>query len=241
MDTPVKHSLGRRARKALETRRRVLDAADTLFTRDGYAATTMAAIADQADVAVQTLYAVFGNKRTILTELIDARVVGDDHAESLQDREDWQAMERETDPHRQIALFAQIATRIATRSAAINEILAAAAGADSEIAVIYDQQRQARYKDERRIARSLARKETLRPGLSETRPPTSSGRSRPPAPTAPLSANDTGPPTNTNTGSQTYSTALYWPKRPDSPPPRAADLETILHAGGGWVILILFG
>ena len=168
MEAPVKPPLGRRARKALETRRRILDAAEDLFTRDGYAATTMTAIAEHADVAVQTLYAVFGNKRAILTELIDARVAGDDHARSLPDREDWRAMEREPDPHRQLALFAQIATRIGNRSAAINEIMAGAAGADPEIAAIYQQQRQSRYKDERRIARSLARKGALREGLSET-------------------------------------------------------------------------
>jgi TetR/AcrR family transcriptional regulator, regulator of autoinduction and epiphytic fitness len=167
MDAPVKTPLGRRARKALETRRRVLDAAETLFTRDGYAVTTMTAIADQADVAVQTLYAVFGTKRAILTALIDTRVVGDDHAERLHDRDDWQAMEREIDPHRQIALFAAIATRIGSRSAAINEVMAAAAGADGEIAAIYQQQRQDRYRDERRLARSLARKGALRSGLSE--------------------------------------------------------------------------
>jgi TetR/AcrR family transcriptional regulator, regulator of autoinduction and epiphytic fitness len=99
MTGPVKPQLGRRARKALETRRRVLDAAEALFTRDGYAATTMTAIAEHADVAVQTLYAVFGSKRALLTELIDSRVVGDDHAGALPGREDWRAMEREPDPH----------------------------------------------------------------------------------------------------------------------------------------------
>ncbi len=168
MDASVKTPLGRRARKALETRRRVLDAAEALFTRDGYTATTMTAIADQADVAVQTLYAVFGTKRAILAELIDARVVGDDHSGSLPDRADWRAMERETAPRHQIALFASIATRIGSRSAAINEVLAAAAGSDAEIAAIYEQQRQARYKDERRLARSLARNGALRAGMSET-------------------------------------------------------------------------
>ena len=168
MEAPVKSPLGRRDRKALETRRRILDAAEDLFTSDGYASTTMTAMAEQADVAVQTLYAVFGNKRAILTALIDARVVGDDHAGSLPDRQDWRAMECEPDPHRQLALFAQIATRIGNRSAAINEIMAGAAGADPEIAAIYQQQRQARYRDERRIARSLARKGALREGLSET-------------------------------------------------------------------------
>jgi AcrR family transcriptional regulator len=166
---PVKPQTGRRARKALATRRRILDAAEALFTRDGYTATTMTAIADHADVAVQTLYAVFGNKRALLTELIEVRVKGDEHADALRDREDWREMERETDAQRQLALFARIATRIGDRSAAINEVLLQAAGADAEIAAIYEQQRQARYRDERRIARSLARKGALREGLSETR------------------------------------------------------------------------
>ena len=168
MADPV-NTLGRRERKALANRSRMLDAAETLFTRDGYAATTMTAIADKADVAVQTLYAVFGNKRTILTELIGTRVVGDDHGGSLPDREDWRAMEREPDPRRQITIFAQIATRIGSRSAVINKVMAEAAGADAEIAAIYEQQRQARYNDERRLARSLARAGALREGLSETR------------------------------------------------------------------------
>jgi AcrR family transcriptional regulator len=165
---PVKPRTGRRARKALATRRRILDAAEALFTRDGYTATTMTAIADHADVAVQTLYAVFGNKRALLTELIDVRVKGDEDADALRDREDWREMERETDAQRQLALFARIARRIGDRSAAINEVLLQAAGADAEIAAIYEQQRQARYRDERRIARSLARKGALREGLSET-------------------------------------------------------------------------
>ncbi|MBV9836714.1 MAG: helix-turn-helix transcriptional regulator [Solirubrobacterales bacterium] len=145
----------------------MLDAAEILFTRDGYAAATMTAIADEADVAVQTLYAVFGTKRAILTELIDARVAGDGQARSLLAREEWQAMERERDPREQIARFAAIATRIGTRSAAINEVMAAAASADPEIAALYKRQRQDRYRAEHRLARSLARKRALAPGLAE--------------------------------------------------------------------------
>lgn len=167
MDARVKPELGRRDRKALANRRRMLDAAEALFTRDGYAATTMKAIADEADMAVQTLYAVFGSKRAILTELVDARVRGDDHAGSLPARGDWQSMEREPDPRRQVELLASIATSIGRRSAAINEVMAAAAGADPEIAALYERQREDRYRDELRLARSLARKRALRQGLSE--------------------------------------------------------------------------
>ena len=127
MEEPVKPAPGRRARKALVTRRRVLDAAETLFVRDGYAATTIAAIAEEADVAVQTVYAVFGNKRAILSELLAIRVVGDD-AVPLQSREQWQAIEREPDPRRQLALLAALATQIGNRIGGLYQALAGAAG-----------------------------------------------------------------------------------------------------------------
>lgn len=71
----VKTPLGPRRRPTLReeqatvTRTRILDAARRLFFRDGYAATTLKAIALEAGVAVQTVYAVFGSKSAILTEL----------------------------------------------------------------------------------------------------------------------------------------------------------------------------
>ncbi len=51
------------------TRRRILDAARQLFFRDGYAVTTLKAVAADAGVAIQTVYAVFGSKAAILAEL----------------------------------------------------------------------------------------------------------------------------------------------------------------------------
>lgn len=58
-----------RQEQAAVTRRRILDAGRRLFFRDGYAATTLKAVALEAGVAVQTLYAVFGSKAAILAEL----------------------------------------------------------------------------------------------------------------------------------------------------------------------------
>jgi TetR/AcrR family transcriptional regulator, regulator of autoinduction and epiphytic fitness len=167
--TFVKDQATRRERKALATRRRILDAAETLFVRDGYAATTIAAIAAQADVAVQTVYAVFSTKRAVLKELLGVRVVGDDAATPLNDRNDWRAMQAESEPGRQLELLADIATRIGERMGALYEVLAGAAGSDPEIAHIYQRQQRRRYNDQRRVARSLAAKGALAPGLSEAR------------------------------------------------------------------------
>jgi AcrR family transcriptional regulator len=167
MEHPVKPAPGRRARKALATRHRVLDAAEALFVRDGYAATTIAAVAEEADVAVATVYAVFGNKRAILSELLAVRVAGDDHAVPLHSREQWQAIEREPDPGRQLALLAALATQVGDRIGGLYQVLAGAAGSDPEIAELYRKQQQARYEDQRRLARSLARKGALKEGLRE--------------------------------------------------------------------------
>jgi len=70
------------------TRARIIDAATRLFCRDGYLATTVVAIADQAGVAVQTLYLSFGSKVAILSAAHDVAVVGDAEPVPMLDR-DW--------------------------------------------------------------------------------------------------------------------------------------------------------
>src|SRR6478736_4527305 len=73
-DSPV-----RRAR-ALETERRILDAATVAFAEDGYVRTSMAAIAKRAEVDPRTVYKVFGTKVDLLSRLVDVAMVGDQDA-----------------------------------------------------------------------------------------------------------------------------------------------------------------
>ena len=54
----------------------MLEAAYRLFCRDGYAATTMQRIADEAAVATQTLYFTFGTKGALLGEVLGAAIIG---------------------------------------------------------------------------------------------------------------------------------------------------------------------
>jgi len=70
----VKHEdrLPYRRQQALATRARIAAAARRLFGAQGYAATSIAAIAAEAGVAVSTVYAVFGNKRSILAAICEA-------------------------------------------------------------------------------------------------------------------------------------------------------------------------
>ena len=68
----------RRAEQARATRRRIIEGARELFLQQGYAATTLEQIAARAGVAVQTVYFHFGNKRTLLKEVMDVLAVSDD-------------------------------------------------------------------------------------------------------------------------------------------------------------------
>ena len=63
--------------KKVEIRDRILVAAATLFTKHGYVATTIEAVAAGARVAVDTVYATFGTKRNLLAALVGLRVTGD--------------------------------------------------------------------------------------------------------------------------------------------------------------------
>jgi TetR/AcrR family transcriptional regulator, regulator of cefoperazone and chloramphenicol sensitivity len=63
--------LDRRERMAQQTRQDILAAARHLFAARGYAATSINDIADEAGVAVQTIYARLGSKRGMLLALID--------------------------------------------------------------------------------------------------------------------------------------------------------------------------
>src|SRR6266446_9757698 len=60
-----------RQRQAEETHQRILEAARSLFESQGYAATTLEAIAELAEVSPKTIAAVFGSKRALLAEMIN--------------------------------------------------------------------------------------------------------------------------------------------------------------------------
>jgi AcrR family transcriptional regulator len=84
VDTPA--PLGRRERKKLETKDRIVDCAVTLFASRGYDSTTMEDIGECADVARATVFNYFARKEDIVFEWIarqraelETVLTGDDH------------------------------------------------------------------------------------------------------------------------------------------------------------------
>jgi AcrR family transcriptional regulator len=88
MPDPVKPD--RRAARRAETEARLIAAASDLFVQRGYAATTLADVAEQAGLAPRTVYLRFSTKAELLRRCIGAAIVGDTAPVPLAER-DWLA------------------------------------------------------------------------------------------------------------------------------------------------------
>jgi TetR/AcrR family transcriptional regulator, regulator of autoinduction and epiphytic fitness len=158
--------MANRARQAAETRRRIVDAAARLFLQRGYPATSINAIAMEAGVAVQTVYATMRTKRDILETVIQLTVRGEEGEVSLAESAPWREMEVEADPRQKLATFVRIHREICEREAGLFVVLEMAAAVDAEIEPLLRDKERFRYEDQRRVARSLGRQGELRAGVS---------------------------------------------------------------------------
>jgi AcrR family transcriptional regulator len=132
----------------------------------GYAATTIEAIADAADVAVETIYKRFGNKRNLLSAYLDVSVVGDHAPVPLLQREEVLTIEAETDQRRQVRLLAKLARRVLEGAMTAQQVLWGAAASDrtlEELIAVDDKRRRTTH---RAFVEMLSRSGPLRPGLS---------------------------------------------------------------------------
>lgn len=123
-----------------ETRRRLLAAADGLFREQGYAATTVAAIAARADVSLQTLYLAWGSKRDLLRAAAGAAAVA---SQLPMEPEQWRSTIRAeladdagADPTAvaYLAAVSRLFVRVAERTSRYWRMYRQAAATDPELA-----------------------------------------------------------------------------------------------------------
>jgi AcrR family transcriptional regulator len=127
----------RRREQARQTRRSILDAAAKLFVDPGYAATPLTAVAAEAGVAVQTVYAVFGNKRQLLSDLVDVTLAGDDEQVAMPDRPFVAEIRALPGLRAKLARYARHLAETHERQAQVILALAGAATADADAAAIW--------------------------------------------------------------------------------------------------------
>lgn len=157
-----KYSSTVRDEQAARTRIRILDAASDLFLERGYARTTMKDIAERADVARDTVHAIFGNKAGVLTALIDVRLVPDAGVDNITQRPDALEIRDETDRGKQIEMFAKFIARISTGLRPVFEILRTASAVEPEMARVFEEMDRYRMINMRTYAKWIAARGPLR-------------------------------------------------------------------------------
>jgi AcrR family transcriptional regulator len=154
-----------RADRARATRRRIIAAATEQFVQHGYGAALLDQVAEQAGVAVQTVYFHFGNKRTLLKEALDVAAVGDDEPVPLLERPWMIQIQRETDPRRIIELWLVGGRGIVERVAPLMRVVRGATGTDPELAAQWETNQQQTRTAYGALVGLLADRAALKPGL----------------------------------------------------------------------------
>ena len=144
-----------KSEQARATKLKIVRAATELFVRDGFLTTTMAAIAREAGVAVQTLYLSFGSKTAILQAAFDVALKGDDEPDVLMDRDWFRHVLTNEDGAAALRLFCAASREVMGRSAPLFDVMRAAS-ADPEVAEVLTHNRALRLNSFRTVMEALA-------------------------------------------------------------------------------------
>jgi len=123
--------LNRREVAAAETRREILRAARRLFAAHGYPGTSLQQIAEEAGVAVQTIYSSIGSKAALILALND---LVDEEAGVAQLAA---GVRSETDPPQMIAKVVHLTRQLNERCGDLLQALLSAAPAEPDVAAAF--------------------------------------------------------------------------------------------------------
>jgi AcrR family transcriptional regulator len=163
------YSSPRRELQAAATRRAILDAAKQLFERQGYAATTMDAIATEAGVSLKTVYLAFETKGRLLRAVWDLALKGDDADAPVAERPWYVELLEEPDPERQVRLVARNSCVVKVRIAPMLRVIRDAAPTDPENLALWTLIQTDFYANQGAIVATLDAKGALAAGLDATR------------------------------------------------------------------------
>lgn len=148
-----------RQRQADQTRSSIAAAARKLLQQAGYAGMTIPAVARAAGVAVPTVYAIFGSKKGIVSELLDQARFG----------QDYQALVKgalqSSEPRERLAFAARIARQIYDAEVPVESLLRGAGMLAPELAKVENDRECHRYEMQVEQINYLVRVNVLRSGL----------------------------------------------------------------------------
>jgi len=150
----------RRQKQAAATRQDILAAARRLFATKGYGATSMAAIAREAETAVQTIYDSVGSKHGIILALVGVI------EEEAGVEEFRQRIMQARDSREAIALYVGLTRKFTERSGDVFVAMMAAAPVEPDVAAAWDEANRNHRQGARHVVDLLDRFGTLKPGTT---------------------------------------------------------------------------
>jgi AcrR family transcriptional regulator len=158
-----------RAERARATRLRMTAAAYELFCERGYAGTTMADIAQAADVAVQTVYFTFHTKRALLSAAYDYAVQGPDDPLPPEEQPWYGRMVAASSVTKAIRLMVVGVGEMLQRVTPLDTIVRASADRDPEPTRVRNLHERMRAQGYREMLEILRAKSGLRSGVTRER------------------------------------------------------------------------
>lgn len=156
-----------RAQQAEQTRLRVAEVAARLFIADGYATTSIAAVARAAGVSAQTVYNAFGTKGALLKAAYDVALVGDTAPVPLAERADVRALYADPDPRALVRGYARLGGTLLERIGGLMlQVVAGAAAGDPDLRAHQEVTDRERLTGTTMVANRLRDLDALAPGLA---------------------------------------------------------------------------
>lgn len=166
---PRRYDSTRRRQQAQHNRNAVLAAARQRFLAQGYAATTIAEIARDAAVSVETVYKAFATKAGVLKALFDVSVAGDDEPIPMVQREVIQNVGDEPDAARKLEMYAEHLAAMMPGSAPVQLLARDGAASSPDAGEVWKQIRQETLAGMTMFASNLAKTGQLRVSAREAR------------------------------------------------------------------------
>jgi AcrR family transcriptional regulator len=166
---PRRYDSTRRRQQAQQNRHAVLASARQRFLARGYAATTIAEIAQDAGVSVETVYKAFATKAGVLKALFDVSVAGDDEPIPMAERAVIQTVRDEPDAARKLELYAKHLAATMPRSAPVQLLARDGAASSPDAAEVWKQIRHETLTGMTMFASGLASTGQLRVSATQAR------------------------------------------------------------------------
>jgi AcrR family transcriptional regulator len=155
--------------QAAATRRQILATAQRRFEQEGYVATSMAAIAEEAGVSLKTVYLTFETKSGLLRALWQFVLVGEDDDAPVAMRSWYRQVLDEPDAERQLRLNARNSRVVKERAAALMRVMRDATPSDADLDVLWRTIQSEFHDNQATIVKVLHAHRALRPNLGAKR------------------------------------------------------------------------